>query len=81
MRSGRFVGVGWPATGAQWVGAAEGQPCAISGLMGIRRTSVRRWRELHPEVIDEFQRQIPMGRFGDPEDLWPYIWPVTSPDT
>jgi NAD(P)-dependent dehydrogenase (short-subunit alcohol dehydrogenase family) len=31
----------------------------------------RRWRELHPEVIEEFQKQIPMGRFGDPEDLGP----------
>jgi gluconate 5-dehydrogenase len=31
----------------------------------------KRWRELHPEVIEEFQRQIPMGRFGDPEDLGP----------
>jgi NAD(P)-dependent dehydrogenase (short-subunit alcohol dehydrogenase family) len=31
----------------------------------------QRWRELHPEVIEEFQKQIPMGRFGDPEDLGP----------
>ena len=31
----------------------------------------RRWREIHPEVIEEFQRQIPMGHFGDPADLGP----------
>jgi NAD(P)-dependent dehydrogenase (short-subunit alcohol dehydrogenase family) len=31
----------------------------------------KRWRETRPEVIEEFQRQIPMGRFGDPEDLGP----------
>jgi len=31
----------------------------------------RRWREIHPEVIEEFQRQIPMGRFGEPEELGP----------
>ena len=31
----------------------------------------KRWREVHPEVIEEFQKQIPMGRFGDPEDLGP----------
>jgi gluconate 5-dehydrogenase len=31
----------------------------------------RRWRELHPEVIEEFERQIPMGHFGEPEDLGP----------
>jgi NAD(P)-dependent dehydrogenase (short-subunit alcohol dehydrogenase family) len=31
----------------------------------------RRWRETHPEVIAEFERQIPMGRFGDPTDLGP----------
>jgi len=30
-----------------------------------------RWREIHPEVIEEFQRQIPMGRFGEPEELGP----------
>jgi NAD(P)-dependent dehydrogenase (short-subunit alcohol dehydrogenase family) len=31
----------------------------------------RRWREIHPEVIEEFQRQIPMGRFGEPDELAP----------
>src|SRR3954470_23393947 len=31
----------------------------------------KRWRETHPGVIEEFERQIPMGRFGEPEDLGP----------
>jgi len=31
----------------------------------------KRWPETRPAVIEEFQRQIPMGRFGDPEDLGP----------
>jgi NAD(P)-dependent dehydrogenase (short-subunit alcohol dehydrogenase family) len=31
----------------------------------------KRWQQSHPEVIEEFQRQIPMGRFGEPEDLGP----------
>lgn len=31
----------------------------------------QRWQKLHPEVIDAFQQQIPMGRFGDPVDLGP----------
>jgi gluconate 5-dehydrogenase len=31
----------------------------------------QRWRELHPEVIAGFERQIPMGRFGDPSELGP----------
>ncbi|MBO0700069.1 MAG: SDR family oxidoreductase, partial [Zavarzinella sp.] len=31
----------------------------------------RRWQQSHPEVIEEFQRQIPMGRFGEPDELGP----------
>lgn len=31
----------------------------------------QRWQRLHPEVIDAFQQQIPMGHFGQPEDLGP----------
>lgn len=30
-----------------------------------------RWSEEHPEVIDSFKAQIPMGEFGQPEDLGP----------
>lgn len=30
-----------------------------------------RWSQQHPEVIDAFKAQIPMGHFGQPEDLGP----------
>jgi gluconate 5-dehydrogenase len=38
---------------------------------GFMTDANKRWRETHPEVIEEFERQIPMGRFGDPEELGP----------
>jgi len=31
----------------------------------------QRWSALHPEVIDRFRSNIPMGDFGKPEDLGP----------
>ena len=31
----------------------------------------QRWKQLHPEVIEAFQQQIPLGHFGQPEDLGP----------
>lgn len=31
----------------------------------------KRWSELHPEVIDKFREQIPLGDYGQPEDLGP----------
>jgi gluconate 5-dehydrogenase len=31
----------------------------------------QRWSQLHPEVIASFREQIPMGNFGQPEDLGP----------
>ena len=31
----------------------------------------RRWAEEKPEVIDEFKRKVPLGEFGEPEDLGP----------
>ena len=30
-----------------------------------------RWSKEHPEVIENFRKQIPMGHFGPPEDLGP----------
>jgi NAD(P)-dependent dehydrogenase (short-subunit alcohol dehydrogenase family) len=30
-----------------------------------------RWSNLHPEVIESFRSQIPLGEFGRPEDLGP----------
>jgi len=31
----------------------------------------QRWAQEHPDVIREFEAQIPAGKFGDPEDLGP----------
>ena len=31
----------------------------------------QRWSKEHPEVIESFNAQIPMGKFGQPEDLGP----------
>lgn len=31
----------------------------------------QRWSKIHPEVIEAFRAQIPMGDFGPPEDLGP----------
>jgi NAD(P)-dependent dehydrogenase (short-subunit alcohol dehydrogenase family) len=31
----------------------------------------RRWSETHPEVIERFRANIPLGDFGQPEDLGP----------
>jgi gluconate 5-dehydrogenase len=31
----------------------------------------QRWSKLHPEVIEAFRSQIPLGGFGDPADLAP----------
>jgi gluconate 5-dehydrogenase len=36
---------------------------------GFMTDANKRWQQVHPEVIEEFQRQIPMGRFGDPEEV------------
>jgi NAD(P)-dependent dehydrogenase (short-subunit alcohol dehydrogenase family) len=38
---------------------------------GFMTDANRRWQGLHPEVIEEFRQQIPMGEFGTPEDLGP----------
>lgn len=38
---------------------------------GFMTDANRRWEQIHPEVIEEFRRQIPAGDFGRPEDLGP----------
>lgn len=30
-----------------------------------------RWSQLHPEVVDHFRQEIPLGDYGQPEDLGP----------
>lgn len=45
---------------------------------GFMTDANKRWQSIHPEVIEEFQRQIPMGAFGEPEDLGPLAVYIAS---
>jgi gluconate 5-dehydrogenase len=38
---------------------------------GFMTEANQRWKQIHPEVIETFQQQIPMGRYGDPDELGP----------
>jgi len=38
---------------------------------GFMTEANQRWRREHPEVIETFRGQIPVGDFGEPEDLGP----------
>lgn len=38
-----------------------------------------RWKTIHPEVIESFQQQIPMGRYGEPHELGPLAVYLASP--
>jgi gluconate 5-dehydrogenase len=57
------------AVAADWASHGVTVNAVLPG--GFMTDANKRWRETHPEVIEEFERQIPMGRFGDPEDLGP----------
>src|SRR4029079_6128800 len=41
----------------------------------------RRWSETHPEVIERFRADIPLGDFGQPEDLGPLAVYLASDDS
>ena len=55
--------------------AADWAPCGVTVNAicpgGFFTGPNQRWSREHPEVIDEFLKAIPMGKFGDPEDLGP----------
>ena len=57
------------ATAADWAphGVTVNAICPGGFFTGPNQ----RWSREHPEVIDEFLKAIPMGRFGEPEDLGP----------
>jgi gluconate 5-dehydrogenase len=38
---------------------------------GFMTEANQRWQKIHPEVIETFRTQIPMGRYGEPEELGP----------
>jgi NAD(P)-dependent dehydrogenase (short-subunit alcohol dehydrogenase family) len=38
---------------------------------GFMTEANQRWKQVHPEVIETFLQQIPMGRYGEPDELGP----------
>ena len=57
------------ATAADW--APHGVTVNAICPGGFMTEPNRRWSREHPEVISEFVKAIPMGKFGEPEDLGP----------
>lgn len=57
------------ATAADW--APHGVTVNAICPGGFFTEPNQRWSREHPQVIDEFLKAIPMGKFGDPEDLGP----------
>jgi NAD(P)-dependent dehydrogenase (short-subunit alcohol dehydrogenase family) len=57
------------ATAADW---AQHKITANAILPGGFMTDANlRWKSIHPEVIETFQQQIPLGRYGEPHELGP----------
>ena len=57
------------ATAADWAPHGITVNAILPG--GFMTDANKRWREIHPEVIETFQQQIPMGRYGEPHELGP----------
>jgi gluconate 5-dehydrogenase len=38
---------------------------------GFMTEANQRWKKIHPEVVETFLQQIPMGRYGEPDELGP----------
>ncbi|HJT36525.1 MAG TPA: SDR family NAD(P)-dependent oxidoreductase [Pirellulales bacterium] len=57
------------ATAADWAHAGVTVNAICPG--GFMTEPNQRWSREHPEVIEAFKSQIPMGDFGQPEDLGP----------
>ncbi|MSQ95029.1 MAG: SDR family oxidoreductase [Gemmataceae bacterium] len=57
------------ATAADWAPHRITVNAILPG--GFMTEPNQRWSKLHPEVIATFRSQIPMGDFGQPEDLGP----------
>lgn len=57
------------AVAADW--APHGITANVICPGGFMTEPNQRWAKLHPEVIETFKAQIPMGDFGQPEDLGP----------
>jgi gluconate 5-dehydrogenase len=57
------------ATAADWAPHGITVNAILPG--GFMTDANLRWRQIHPEVIETFQQQIPMGRYGEPQELGP----------
>lgn len=57
------------ATAADWAPHRINVNAILPG--GFMTEPNQRWSKIHPEVIATFRSQIPMGDFGQPEDLGP----------
>ena len=57
------------ATAADWAPHKITVNAILPG--GFMTEPNQRWSKLHPEVINTFRAQIPLGEFGPPEDLGP----------
>jgi gluconate 5-dehydrogenase len=57
------------ATAADWAPYGITANAILPG--GFMTDANKRWRDIHPEVIETFQQQIPLGRYGEPHELGP----------
>ena len=57
------------ATAADWAPYGVTVNAILPG--GFMTEANQRWKEIHPEVIETFLAQVPMGRYGEPDELGP----------
>ena len=57
------------ATAADWASRGVTVNAILPG--GFMTEPNRRWAREHPEVVETFIRQTPMGKYGEPADLGP----------
>ena len=55
------------ATAADWAPYGITVNAILPG--GFMTDANKRWKQINPEVIQTFQQQIPMGRYGTPEEV------------
>ncbi len=65
------------ATAADWAPPGVTVNAICPG--GFMTEPNRQWAKSHPDVIEKFRAEIPMGDFGEPEDLGPLAVYLASP--